>query len=105
MLRVMNFPFEKTPFYLVGLKDMFNEIVEDGRNCIDYPQFFKYILGELVTIKEEEQNTEFQVQIQERKKQDYLLHDNGIKRICYSKDSRLLFSLDERANSIKIYDN
>jgi hypothetical protein len=45
------------------------------------------------------------VQLQERKKQDYLLHDNGIKRIRYSKDNRMVFSLDERANSIKIYDS
>lgn len=47
-----------------------------------------------MTIKEEEQNTEFQVQMQERKKQDYLLHDNGIKRIKYSKDLKMVFSLD-----------
>jgi hypothetical protein len=28
MLRVMAFPFEKSPFYMVGLKDMFHEIAE-----------------------------------------------------------------------------
>jgi len=27
----MNFPFEKTPLYMVGLKDMFYEIVEEGK--------------------------------------------------------------------------
>lgn len=101
----MNFPFEKCPYYMVGLKDMFYEIVHDGKDSINYQEFFRYILGELVTIKEEEQNTEFQVQMQERKKQDYLLHDNGIKRIKYSKDLKMVFSLDERANSIKIYDH
>lgn len=26
MLRVMRFPFEKTPMYLVGLKEMFYEV-------------------------------------------------------------------------------
>ena len=45
-------------------------------------------------MKEEQQNTEFQVQIIERKKQDYLLHDNGIKGIYYSKDMKMILSLD-----------
>lgn len=40
----------------------------------------------------------------ERKKQDYLLHDNGIKRIYYSTDLKMMFSLDERSNTIKFYD-
>lgn len=40
----------------------------------------------------------------ERKKQDYLLHDNGIKKVYYSKDLKMIFSLDERSNSVKFYD-
>ena len=32
------------------------------------------------------------------------MHDNGIKRIKYSKDLKVVFSLDERSNVIKIYD-
>lgn len=55
-------------------------------------------------MKEEEQNTEFQVRLTERKKQDYLLHDNGIKRIYYSNDLKMMMSLDERSNMIKMYD-
>ena len=101
----MKFSFERSPLYMVGLKDMFYEIVEEGHHVINYPQFFKYILGELVMMKEEEQNTEFQVQILQKKKQDYLMHDNGIKRIKYSKDLKIVFSLDERSNAIKIYDS
>ena len=27
MLKVMEFPFDKTPYYMIGLKDMFFEIV------------------------------------------------------------------------------
>ena len=57
MLRVMKFPFEKCPHYLVGLKDMFYEMVEEGKDAVSYPLVEKYILGELVTIKEEAQNT------------------------------------------------
>lgn len=75
-----------------------------GKGGVSYHSFFRYVLGELVSLKEEQQNTEFQVQLQERKKQDYLLHDNGIKCIRYSKDLRVLFSLDHRANSIRLYD-
>jgi hypothetical protein len=78
--------------------------VTGGKGGVSYHSFFRYVLGELVSLKEEQQNTEFQVQLQERKKQDYLLHDNGIKRIRYSKDLRVLFSLDHRANSIRLYD-
>ena len=55
-------------------------------------------------MKEEEQNTEFQVRLIERKKQDYLLHDNGIKKVYYSKDLKMVFSVDERSNSVKFYD-
>lgn len=33
------------------------------------------------------------------------MHDNGIKRIKYSKDLKIVFSLDERSNAIKIYDS
>jgi hypothetical protein len=51
MLKVMKFPFEKSPYYLVGLKDMFHEIVADGHSSMDYLSFFHYILGELVTMK------------------------------------------------------
>lgn len=57
MMKVMKFSFEVSPFYMVGLKDMFYEIVDEGQNSINYQQFFKYILGELVMMKEEEQNT------------------------------------------------
>ena len=33
------------------------------------------------------------------------MHDNGIKRIRYSKDLRMVFSLDERDKTVKIYDH
>jgi len=42
---------------MVGLKDMFYEIADMGKDTINYDNIFKYILGELVTLKEEEQNT------------------------------------------------
>ena len=104
MLRVMKFPFEKTPYFMIGLKDMFYEIVEEKATFIHYDMFFKYILGEIINIKEEEQNTEFQVRYEEDRKQDYLLHDTGVKRLIYSKDLKLYLCLDEGANTLKIYD-
>ena len=58
----MKFPFEKMPLYLVGLKDMFREIVKDGKNSISYQEIFQYVVGELVIMKEEEQHTEFHIQ-------------------------------------------
>lgn len=61
MMRVIKFPFEKIPLFMIGLKDMFFEIVDEGKDFIGYEKFFKYIVGEVVTLKEEEQNTEFQV--------------------------------------------
>lgn len=61
-------------------------------------------MGELVTLREEEQNTEFQVHYREGRKQDYLLHDNGIKRALFSPDQKVVLSLDDRENVIKIYD-
>ena len=74
MLRVLSFPLEKVPLYMVGLKDMFYEVAEEGRNFVTYPAVFKYLVGELVTMKEEKQSTEFQVRFEENKKQDYLCH-------------------------------
>ena len=55
-------------------------------------------------MKEEAQGTEFHIQFLEKKKQDYLLHDNGIKKIYYSIDLKVILSLDHRENLIKIYD-
>jgi hypothetical protein len=57
-----------------------------------------------VTLREEEQNTEFQVHFKEGRKQDYLLHDNGIRRALFSADQRIVLSLDDRENMIKVYD-
>ena len=57
MLKVMRFPFEKTPYYMIGLKEMFFEIVEEKGTSITFEMFFKYILGEIINIKDEDQNT------------------------------------------------
>lgn len=37
MLKVVKFPFEKVPYYLLGLKQMFHEIKNDERE--DYVNF------------------------------------------------------------------
>ena len=66
--------------------------------------FFKYILGEIISLKDEEQNTEFQVRYEEERKQDYLLHDTGVKKLFYSKDRKIYLNLDEGGQMIKIYD-
>ena len=73
---------------------MFNEIKPERKDVITYPMFFKYVIGEVLDFKEEEQNTEFQVRFQELKKQDYLLHDTGIKKFYYSNDQKIYFTLD-----------
>ena len=103
MLRVMRFEFEKTPLWLVGVKNMFFEIAEKG-GLVSYAMLFKYMLGETVSLKEEEQNSEFQVQFVEHKKQDCLLHDTGVKKIFYSKDLKYYLCLDEGARGLKVYD-
>jgi hypothetical protein len=33
---------------MVGLKDMFYEIVEEAKDTIGYEDIFKYVLGEIV---------------------------------------------------------
>ena len=45
VLKVMKFPLEKIPYYMIGLKDMFYEIVEESKDAITYENLFKYILG------------------------------------------------------------
>jgi hypothetical protein len=104
MIKVMKFHFEQVPLFMVGLKDMFFEIAEEGKAGVKFEQVFRYIVGELVTLREEEQNTEFQVHFKEGRKQDYLLHDNGIRRALFSADQRIVLSLDDRENMIKVYD-
>lgn len=37
--------------------------------------------------------------------QDFLMHDNGIKKITYSNDLHKYIVLDENSNFIKIYDD
>ena len=81
---------------MVGLKDMFRQIVKEGKETVIFEEVFKYLVGELILIKEEDQGTQFHIQFSEKKKQDYLLHDNGIKKIYYSTDLKLILSLDRR---------
>lgn len=45
MISIMKFPFEKWPYYLVGAKDMFNEILAERAETITYQSFFKYVIG------------------------------------------------------------
>lgn len=47
----MRFPFEKIPYYMIGLKDMFYEIIDENKETITYEDLFKYILGEVVVMK------------------------------------------------------
>lgn len=37
---------------MVGLKDMFREIVKEGKNSITYDEIFKYVVGELIIMKD-----------------------------------------------------
>ena len=102
MISIMKFPFEKWPYYLLGFKDMFHEVAQKTE-YITYPKFFKYIIGEVLDFKEEEQNTEFQVRFEELKKQDYLMHDNGVAQFYYSTDTKTYMTLDEGSYVIKLY--
>jgi hypothetical protein len=52
MMRVMKFPFEKTPYFMIGLKDMFLEIAEEKAKFITFEMLFKYILGEIISLKD-----------------------------------------------------
>ena len=45
MIKVMKFPFEQVPLYMVGLKDMFFELAEEGKAGVRFDQVFKYIVG------------------------------------------------------------
>ncbi len=36
--------------------------------------------------------------------QDFLMHDNGVKKILYSNDLHKYIVLDDNSNIIKIYD-
>jgi hypothetical protein len=47
----MRFPFEQVPLFMVGLKDMFFEVAEEGKDVVRFPQLFRYIVGELVTLR------------------------------------------------------
>jgi hypothetical protein len=40
----------------------------------------------------------------ENKKQDYLFHDRGIKKVYYSKDLKVTICFDRFTNQIKFYD-
>ena len=51
MISIMNFPFDKWPYFIVGIKDMFYEIALEKSNIITYQKFFKYIIGEVLDFK------------------------------------------------------
>jgi hypothetical protein len=102
MIKVMRFPFEKWPYYLVGVREMFVLIAEQATD-ISYQQFFDYVIGELLDFRTEEHHTEFQVRFEELKNQDHFLHDAGIKKFQHSPDTHLFLALDENHSAIKVY--
>jgi hypothetical protein len=64
MLKAVKFPFEKTPFYLLGLKEMFREIKENEKDeYVSFEQIESYVMGEVVNFNDETQHdTEFEIQ-------------------------------------------
>lgn len=103
MLRVLKFSIEVAPQAAIGLREMFSTVAA-GRKLIDYPSLFKYVVGQVVSVKDQISNTEFQMRFHENKLQDFLFHDKGIKRVFYSKELRLTICLDRESNQIKFYD-
>lgn len=53
MLKVLKLPFDKLPLYMIGLKDLFREIAQEGKDVITYSEIFKYCIGEVIIMKEE----------------------------------------------------
>lgn len=103
MLKVMRFDIEVCPQAAIGLREMF-AIVGAGAKLIDYHSLFRYIVGQVVSAKEQISNTEFQMRFRENKLQDFLFHDKGIKRVFYSKELKVTICLDRVSNQLKIYD-
>ena len=104
MIKALKLPFEEVPRYMVGLKDMYREILPEGTDSLSYQDLLRYAVGEVLVLEEQEQHTQFHIQFQEKKKQDFLLHDNGIKQVYYSNDLKTVLSLDHRGDTIKVYD-
>jgi hypothetical protein len=62
-------------------------------------------MGEVVNFTDETQyDTEFEIQFSENKAQDFLIHDNGVRKILHSHDLQKYIVLDEGSSIIKIYD-
>lgn len=53
MLKVLKLPFEKLPLYMIGLKDLFREIAQEGKDVVTFNEIFKYVIGEVIIMKEE----------------------------------------------------
>lgn len=52
-------------------------------------------MGEVVNFTDETQlDTEFEIQFTENKMQDFLMHDNGVRKIMYSHDLKKYMVLD-----------
>ena len=49
MLKIVKFPFEKTPLYLMGIKEMFNEMKHPQTDVINFQQIENYIMGQVVS--------------------------------------------------------
>lgn len=103
MLRVLKFPLEVAPQAAIGLREMFATVAA-GRKLIDYGSLFKYVVGQVVSVKDQVNNTEFQMQFHENKLQDFLFHDKGIKRVFHHKELHITICLDRESNQVKFYD-
>lgn len=53
MLKVLKLSFEKLPLYMIGLKDLFREIAQEGKDVVTFNEIFKYVIGEVIIMKEE----------------------------------------------------
>jgi hypothetical protein len=60
MLRVLKFPLDVMPQAAIGLREMFSTIAA-GKRLIDYHSLFKFVVGQVVSVKDEISNTEFQM--------------------------------------------
>jgi hypothetical protein len=45
MINVIKFPFDKWPYFLIGIKEMFYCICDKKKKVIKYENFFKYVIG------------------------------------------------------------
>ena len=105
--RILDIPKDESPYVLVGMVNLYHSLTtQKGKKTLNFRDFLNNFIriqsmfSEHKSFVSDENKT---IRFLPSQVQDFTHHDNPIKCAHYSKSLKLLFSLDEGSDHIRIY--